>query len=222
VRLFHEQLLTRSFVMIQQSESSRPGRSGIQALITKCAAVVSAAVLAVAALAPATVQAASSPITQLEYIQWLVQLAGDTGQFSDSSTGGDYVNWARGKGLNPKNGWNVNGKLSKSVLGETLGQLLNFNNGQMKNYIRELTKLGIILPDSEDVSRKDVVSLVDNGLQPRLGLFRTTSPGGKGNNGLGNGEDPPPPGWVRNHPGRPQNDGPGSSPGHPANGHKGP
>jgi VCBS repeat-containing protein len=36
--------------------------------------------------------------------------------------------------------------------------------------------------------------------------------GGKGNEGVGNGEDPPPPGHDTN-----QNDGPGTSPGHPGN-----
>src|SRR6185436_10959228 len=98
----------------------------------------------------------------------------------------------------------------------------------MKNYVRELTKLGIILPDSEEVSRKQLVVLVDDGLQPRLGIFGSViSPGAKGNNGRGNGEDPPPPGWLnpRNpHYGQPQND-EGAGPGHghgPSNGHKGP
>ena len=212
--------------MMKQSESSRHGRSVLQGFVTRFAAVASAAAIAIAAFAPSTVSAAA--ITQLEYVQWLVQLAGDTGQFSDSSTAGDYANWARGKGMDPEGGWKLNGKLSKQVLAQTLAQFLNLNPGKQKDYIRELRKIGIDLPDADEISRKDMVNLVDTGLQPRTTLFVTTTPGGKGNNGKGNGEDPPPPGWLnpRNpHFGQPQND-ENAGPGHgnnrgPSNGRKG-
>lgn len=197
--------------MIMQSECSRYG------LVRRMAAIAVAAVLALAAYSSTTVQAGG--ISQLEYLQWLVQLAGDTGQFSQNSSGGDYINWARGKGMDPKSGWNLNGKLTKQVLAETLSQFLSLNPGKQRDYLRELRKIGVELPEGEDISRSDMAAIVDSGLQPRASSFRVVSPT-KGNNGLGNGEDPPPPGWLnpRNpHFGQPQNDGPGHGPGNPGN-----
>jgi hypothetical protein len=199
----------------------------MQGLVSRFAAVASAAVIAIAAFAPSTASAAA--ITQLEYVQWLVQLAGDTGQFSENSTAGDYANWARGKGMDPQGGWKLNGKLTKQVLAQTLAQFLQLNPGKQKDWARELKKINIDLPESEEISRQELVTLVDTGLQPRSEIYRVTiTPGGKGNNGKGNGEDPPPPGWLnpRNpHFGQPQNDenaGPGNGNNRgPSNGRKG-
>lgn len=182
-------------------------------VIKKVAVLATAAAIVAAALTPLSVQAAGG-VTQLEYLQWLVQLSGDTGQFSANSTGGDYVNWARTKGMNPNGGWKLNGKVSKDVLAQTLAQFLNLNPGKSQNYANVLKRLGINI--SEDPTRAELASIIDTGIQPRISLITNPSPT-KGNNGVGNGEDPPPPGWIKNHPGRPQNDGPGSGPGNPGN-----
>ena len=60
--------------------------------------------LCIALLAPAQSRAAAA-ITQLEYLQWLVQLSGDTGQFSANSTPSSYVDWARSRSMLPANGF---------------------------------------------------------------------------------------------------------------------
>src|SRR5438046_855573 len=66
-------------------------------------------------------------VTQLAFLQTLVQLSGDSGQFSSSATAQDFVQWAQAKGLNPSGGWNLSGNLSKDQLAQLLVQLLNLN-----------------------------------------------------------------------------------------------
>jgi hypothetical protein len=176
--------------------------------VKRFVALASATVLAVAVFTPATVQAGS--ITQLEYLQWLVQLAGDSGKFNANSSGGDYANWARSKGMDPAGGWQLNGKLSKEVLAQTVAQFLNLNPGKQKDYLRALRTLGIELPDSNEISREELVALVDSGLQPRSITFRVVTPT-KPPPGLDN---VPPPGWNKN----PNNPHFGQEPGFPPRG----
>ena len=159
-------------------------------------------------------------VTQLAFLQTLVQISGDAGQFGSSSTAQDFIQWAQAKGMNPAGGWNPSATLTKSELAQLLVQLLNLNPKKGgSDYIRILQREGIELGDDEQISNLGV--LFDQPLfTPRI---TSGSPVKHGNNGVGNGEDPPPPGWVKNHPGREQNDGPGTGPGHPNNkGPKGP
>jgi hypothetical protein len=184
-------------------------------------AVLSAG-LGLALLTPTVSSAGpSAPVTQLEYIQVLVHACGDDGQFSSGATAADFVQWAKNKGMNPTGGWNPDAQLSPDVLAQTLVQLNNINpNKQGGNFRRILEREGINVPDGSVVTRASLFSLVDDSVfQSRMSIqSNTTGSPRKGNNGLGNGEDPPPPGWVKNHPGRQQNDDP-ASPGHPQNGH---
>lgn len=110
-------------------------------------------------------------ITQLEYLQWLTQLSGEAGGFSKTSTPQDYAKWARDKGMSPTGGWNLNSKLTRNALGETLVQFLRLNPGKQTDVFQVLGRHGISLPSGE-VSRKHLAKLVNNNLQPQQGLFR--------------------------------------------------
>ena len=110
-------------------------------------------------------------ITQLEYLQWLAQLSGEAGNFSKNSTPQDFAKWAHDKGMAPSGGWNLNGKLSRDVLGQTLVQFLRLNPGKQTDVFQVLGRHGISLPSGE-VSRKHLALLVNNNLQPKQGLFR--------------------------------------------------
>lgn len=169
------------------------------------------------ALSPAAANAAgSAPLKQKEYLGWLAYLSG-SGQVSDLAA------WAQAQGMNPNGGWQQANALSKGVLAQTLVQFLNLNPQKYGgDYVRILLREGIVLPDSDVITRKDLVKLLDQmTVRNRLALMSSHSGSPmKGNNGLGNGEDPPPPGWLnpRNpHYGKPQNDGPGNYPGNPGN-----
>jgi len=111
-------------------------------------------------------------MTQLEYVQWLVQLSGETAGFTENSTGGDYAAWARSRGMNPKGGWQMSSKLSKDVLAQTIGQFLQLSPDKQGDYLKALAAQGITLPASAQVSRKALTTFVDNSLQPRSALFR--------------------------------------------------
>lgn len=168
-------------------------------------------------LAAAPVQAG---VTQLSFLQTLVQVTGDSGQFSSSSTPQDFVSWASAKGLTPSGGWNLSANLKKDQLAQLLVQLLKLNPKKGGgDYIRVLQREGIDLSgiaDGSDVSYSQVASTIGSGT-----LVILTQPSGspaKGNNGLGNGQDAPPPGFLNPknpHFGGGQNDGPGTSPGNP-------
>jgi hypothetical protein len=146
----------------------------------------------------------------MEYLQWMVQVCGEN--LGANATAGDFINWARGKGMNPAGGWQLNAVLTKEVLAQTLVQLFNINpRKQGGDYSRILEREGIVLPSAGEISRQVFVAIVDDpGFGPRIPSMRDFSPV-KGNNGVGNGIDPAPPGNP------PMNDGPGTSPGNPGN-----
>ena len=160
-------------------------------------------------------------VTQLAFLQTLVQVSGDSGQFGSSSTAQDFIQWAQAKGMTPAGGWNPSATLSKAELAQLLVQLLNLNPKKGGgDYIRILQREGIELGDEEQVS--NLGSLFNQNLFT-LRIPNSGCPVKHGNNGVGNGEDAPPPGWLNPknpHFGQPQNDGPGTGPGHPNN--KGP
>ena len=167
-------------------------------------------------LAVAPIAAQAKGVTQLAFLQTLAQITGDGGQFGPGATAQDYIQWATAKGMAPSGGWNATANLSKDQLAQLLVQLLNLNPKKGGgDYLRILQREGIDL--GNDVTPQSLASLFGGSvLTPRV---PSGSPS-KGNNGLGNGEDAPPPGWLnpRNpHYGQPQNDGPGHGPGNPGN-----
>jgi len=167
----------------------------------------------------------ANAITQLEFLQWMVQLSGDNAQFSANSTPADYAQWARNKGMNPTGGWQPTAVLTPEQLAQALVQLYGLNPHKFGgNYFRILEREGIVIDQSSgEVTRSALAGLIDEfGFQNRQVIIARSPTSQKGNNGLGNGQDPPPPGWQnpRNpHFGQPQNDGPGTGPGNPGNGH---
>src|SRR5882762_5661013 len=101
--------------VVQKSLQGWLGRTGVLAAGAACYVLV---------LSPMTGSAASSTaITQLKYLQVLIQLSGDSDQFSASSKASDYVQWARNKGMDPSGGWKVTAKLSSDVMAQSLAQL---------------------------------------------------------------------------------------------------
>jgi len=162
-------------------------------------------------------------ISQLEFLQWMVQLTGDNVQFNAASTPADYTQWALSKGMNPTGGWQPGSGLTPDQLAQVLVQLYGLNPRKFGgDYFRILEREGITIDRSSgEVTRAALAGLVDEfGFQDRQGVLARASTTEKGNNGLGNGQDPPPPGWLnpRNpHFGQPQNDGPGNGPGNPGN-----
>jgi hypothetical protein len=166
---------------------------------------------------------AAKAISQLEFLQWMVQLTGDNVQFNAASTPADYSQWAMSKGMNPTGGWQPSSALTPEQLAQVLVQLYGLNPRKFGgDYFRILEREGITIDRSSgEVTRAALAGLVDEfGFQSRTAIIAAASTTEKGNNGLGNGQDPPPPGWLnpRNpHFGQPQNDGPGNGPGNPGN-----
>src|SRR5689334_690680 len=90
-----------------------------QGRLVRSLIVVAAAFLL---LVPSLANAA--PVSQLSYLQWLVQVSGDSGQFNNNSPPSAYVQWAQAKGIVPKNGWSPSHPLTRDDLAHTLVQLL--------------------------------------------------------------------------------------------------
>src|SRR4051794_3618845 len=147
-------------------------------------------------------------MTQLEFIQWMVQVTGENSQFSANSKSADYVNWAKTKGMNPGTGWQPNAKLQRDVLAQALVQLYNLNPKKYGgDFARILAREGIELPTDSDISRRDLIAMLDRPETPRL---PHPSPHSHPNNGHGHGEGPPP----RNPNGDPHDGQPGHNGGH--------
>ena len=199
----------------------------LQGLVKKLTLTLLGVTFAFFLMAPMPVKAAQA-ITQLEYIQWLVQVTGENGQFAASAGSADYVQWAQSKGMTPAGGWKPTTALTREVLAQTLVQLFNLSTSEKSSdYERILAREGIVLPDSPEITRPKINDILnDPATAPRIPFTGPGSPVRRGNNGVGNGEDPPPPGWLNPknpHYGQPQNDGPGTGHGHPnSKGPKGP
>ena len=181
------------------------------------AVVCGALGLALCSSAPAAQP--STPITQVEFLQMLVLATGDN--LGSGATAADYTAWAARRGYNPNGGWQAGSALTKTTLAQTLVQVLGLNpRKQGGDYVRILEREGISLPNESVLTRQGIMSVLgDPTMLTRMcGPISPHRP--HGNNGVGNGEDPPPPGWdnPRNpHYGQPQNDGPGTGPGNPGN-----
>jgi hypothetical protein len=146
-------------------------------------------------------------VTQLAFLQKLVQLSGDSGQFGAGASAQDFIQWAQAKGMNPPGGWNPGANLSKAEVAQLLVQLLNLNPKKGGgDYIRILQREGIEL--EEEITPQTIAVIFDGPRIPRVGS--PTKP----NNGIGNGDQPPPP---HNPNGNPHVNPPGNSgnaPGH--------
>jgi len=100
-------------------------------------------------------------LTQLEGLQWLAQVSGDSSQFSASSTAADYIQWARVKGLNPNGGWQPNATLTREVLAQILVQLLKISPNKLgADYVKILEREGIIIPANNTISRESLLSVL--------------------------------------------------------------
>src|SRR3954468_19592235 len=145
--------------------------------------------------------ATAAPVTQLQYLQWLVQGRGGSGQFQNNLPAAAYVQWAQAKGVVPKNGWSPNHPLNRDDLAHTLVLLLGLttqkNSDDVKTLLREGIDLLNALPDSNvEVDRKNLVLIIDDGLfRMRLGNSghspHKPPPPGKGKG--------PPPGKGKGH-----------------------
>ena len=161
---------------------------------------------------PVAADRPSAPISQIELLQWLVQLRGAEASLPTAATSGDYVDWARSQNIEPQGGWNPGAALTRSVFAQTLAQFFGLNVvGQ--DPVRALEMEGVAIPAAETVTRSTLVSVVDKyGFQSRTAMtVQSSTSKVKGNNGVGNGIDPAPPGNPK------PNDGPGTGPGNPGN-----
>jgi hypothetical protein len=170
--------------------------------------------ISVAVMSPSAAQAAASggTLTQLEFLQWMVQLVGDKHEFNANSKADDYVNWAKVKGMTPNSGWQPGAKLERQVVAQLLVQLLKLNPKKFGgDFERILQREGIEVP--AELTRKGLVELVSqNSISvPMNELRKSPSPFKRPNNGKGNGEQPPPP---KNPNGNPHDNKPGHNGGH--------
>lgn len=144
-------------------------------IVSKYAAISIAAVTALAAFAPGVAQAAERDMSQGEYLKWLVQLSGESHKFNQNSGEQDYVNWARGRGVEPRGGWNARGSVDRDVLAQTVAQFLQLNPGKQWDYMRVLQRAGITLPTGR-YSRRWLAQWFDEYLQVRCKIFRKKTP----------------------------------------------
>jgi hypothetical protein len=108
-----------------------------------------------------TASAASSSVTHLKYLQTLVQLCGESAQFTASSKAADYIQWAKNKNISVN--WNAKATLSSSDVAQSLVQLYGLNPRKYGgDYVRILEREGIVIEPSAAVSNETLASLVDN------------------------------------------------------------
>ena len=165
---------------------------------------------------------AAKAITQLEFLQWMVQLSGDNAQFSANSTPNAYTQWAANKGMNLTGGWQPSAVLTPTQLAQALVQLYGLNPHKFGgNYFRILEREGIVIDQTTgEVSRGALAGLIDElGFQNRQGVIARANTTEKGNNGNGpNANGVPPPGWQ--NPNNPHFGQPAGNNGHGRNGNK--
>ena len=188
---------------IRISLPQRDAGSMAQGCAKKLGLLVLSIVAVLALLGPSRAAAdQSSPVSQLQYLQVLVQMSGDTPKFSASSTAADYVQWARNKGM-VNVPWQPGANLTRDVLTRSLVQLFGLTPGKLgQDYARILAREGIIVPSSAEPTRADIVSILETPVfQPRIHSPKKCPPGhgedepGDENHdcGLGEGHDNHPP-----------------------------
>src|SRR5688572_24707096 len=103
----------------------------------------------------APVSARAESVTQLEALKWLVQLSGESSQFSANATAADFVQWARVKGMAPAGGWQPSTALSGEALAQILVQYFRISpSKRASDYSLILRREGIIIP--EEIGRAHV------------------------------------------------------------------
>src|SRR5438552_3797524 len=112
--------------VVQKSVQGWAGNQ-VQGWALRLGVLAVGAACSVAVLVPATASASSSSVSELKFLQTLAQLTGESGQFSAGSTPGDYVQWARNRGVEPSGGWKPGAGLSSDVLAQSLVQLYGLN-----------------------------------------------------------------------------------------------
>src|ERR1041384_2253850 len=91
----------------------------VQGLAGKFSLAVLGGAVVISLWQPISGQAAQA-ITQLEFIQWMVQVSGESSKLPASAGVADYVQWAQTKGLTPAGGWNPGATLTKEALAQAL------------------------------------------------------------------------------------------------------
>ena len=112
-------------------------------------------------------------VSQLEYLQWMVQLTGDSASFSGESTAADYVQWAQAKGMDLSGGWSPSAALTPEQLAQALVQLYGLNPRKYGgDFFRTLEREGISIDkNSGEVTRSALAGLVDEfGFQSRTAV----------------------------------------------------
>jgi hypothetical protein len=140
-----------------------------QGLAKQLTVLTMGAAMFLAPLGSTTAKADGAPVTQFQFLQWVAQVSGNTGQFNASSTAADYVHWAQSTGLNPGGGWQPGANLTKKDLIALTVQIMNLNPNKFNGDLaRILAREGIDLSGvSDQVTKDDVTSLMDK-IQPRL------------------------------------------------------
>ena len=181
---------------IQKVSLQKRARRGLVTISTKLAIAIA---LVLGLVAGPTTAKADDHITQLTYLQWLVKVSGDSGQFNNSSTAQDYVNWALAKGIKPKDGWKPDHHLNKDQLATTLVQYLGLQTtGKEHDPIKVLQREGLdllaALADDVEVKKDKLLFIFDDN------MFKLRLP-----NHSPHGPPPgkPPPTKPPPHPGKP-------------------
>ena len=139
------------------------GRSN-RRLGARIASVALGAVCFLSAItSPETFAAGSAAVSQLKYIQVLVQLTGDESLFSPSSKPSAYVEWAVGKGMEPVAGWKATAQVSSDILAQTLVQLFDLNPRKFGgDFYRILERDGIVIGRAKSITSEYLAALIDN------------------------------------------------------------
>ena len=126
--------------------------------------------------------AQSGGMTQLQYLQWVVQLSGES--LGKGASANAYVAWAKARGMLPTAGWKPGDKLSKEVMAQTLAQLLNIvPRKKIGNYVILLAQNGIHLSGGDKLTHKDVADVLGNpSFIPRV-VLSPNHPGHQNGNG---------------------------------------
>jgi hypothetical protein len=118
-------------------------------------------VFATGAVCCLSTASAAGSVTHLKYLQTLVQLCGESAQFTASSKAADYIQWAKNKNISVN--WNANATLSSSDVAQSLVQLYGLNPRKYGgDYVRILEREGIIIEPSSTISNEALAALVDN------------------------------------------------------------
>jgi hypothetical protein len=168
----------------------------IQGWISQLGIAVAGVACLTAALAPVGVSAApATPITQLQYIQSMVQALGDAGQFTAASSAADYIQWAKNKGMQPSAGWSAGATMTAESVALTWVQLLGLNPTKYgRDYFRNLDSAGVHIDPNAVISQQFIISLLDQPeAQNQVGRLAALVPSPtKPGNGVGFGV-----GWYR-------------------------